>query len=64
MVNTIISERNGIYIIEGEPEVWESKSTKHLEKFWKWLIKKKLLPGDIIPKRIMKRYYKRYTNGN
>ena len=59
MTNTIESERNGIYLIESDAEVWDIKSTKHLKKFWKWIQKKKIMPGDIIPKRIIKKYYRR-----
>ena len=63
MANTKESERNGIYLIEGEgAETWEIKSEKKLKRFWKWIQKKKIMPGDIIPKKILKRYYKRLDN--
>ncbi len=58
MTNTIASEKDdNTIIIKSEPEIWEIKSTKHLIKFWRWTQKKQLLPGDIVPKRIWKKYY-------
>ena len=59
MANTIASKRNGIYLIESDVEVWDIKSTKHLEKFWRWIQRKKLIPGDIIPKRIFRKHFRR-----
>ena len=60
MANVKESDLNGIYLIEGEGvEVWNIKNTKHLKKFWKYLQKKKIMPGDIIPKRIFKKYFER-----
>ena len=55
MANTETSDLNGMYFINSEPEVWEIKK----KGFWKWLIRHRLKPGDIIPKRIFKKYFKR-----
>ena len=59
MVSTIKSKNDGRIIITKKEEVWEIKSNKHFQKFWKWIQKKKIMPGDAIPMRIFKRYYKK-----
>ena len=62
MANEVDNKDNDSIIIREEPTVWKIKSIKHLRRFWRWIQKKKLIPGDVIPKRIFKRYYKnRYT---
>ena len=59
MTTTIISNEKDRIIIKKKPEVWEIKSDKHLLKFWEWVQKKHLIPGDIVPKRRFKKYYRK-----
>ena len=66
MVNVIKSERSDIYIIEGEgsEELWCIDDMKKLKKFNNWVKRHCLKPGDIIPKRIFKKYFKRCENND
>lgn len=59
MTNTIKSKEDANIIVGNQEEVWIIKSHKKLLKFWKWMQKKKIMPGDKIPIRVLKRYYKR-----
>ena len=60
MTNTIKSKKNKNTIITREKEeVWTIKSTQKHAKFYRWILRNKIMPGDTIPKRILKRYYRR-----
>ena len=67
MTTTLRSDKKYMKVIEENPQIWEIKSDKHLLKFWKWIQKKHLIPGDVIPKRVFKKYYRKKeseSNGN
>ena len=56
------SDLNGIYFINGNngsEERWVINDMKKLKKFNKWVKRHRLKPGDIIPKRIFKKYFER-----
>ena len=58
MANTIISGLSSSYIARKET-TYIIRDPEQLKKFYKWVKKNKLKPGDIIPNKIFYKYFKR-----
>ena len=61
MANTapsLLSDKNMIIFKEKEI-TYQIIDLKHLKKFYKWVRKNKLNPGDIIPKKIFNECFRR-----
>ena len=61
MANTKISDiSKGIVYTDREAGIWLlGDDMKKLKKFWKWAKRHRLKPGDIIPKKIFEKYFRR-----
>jgi len=58
MVKTLVSDMNDDFIILKESITYVPREDKSLDKFIKWMKRKEIKPGDIIPNRIFKKYWR------
>ena len=62
MVKTIISDMNNDFIISKDCNTYIPR--RSMRGFIKWMKKKQIKPGDVIPNRIFKKYWKKEEVNN